>query len=162
MEPAFHPERLSKDIVFCLWGFEQREEPKMRKLRVMTLAVASAAFLAMGGAAFAQTVSDGNSSYQQGYADGAAAQKQNTLNAFQNGMQAGQTQQPGPATTNQAFSNGYQTGAAQANANANVQDAYNSGYHDKAVEENDSKNSAFDNGFRAGATEQSRLDDDFP
>jgi hypothetical protein len=159
MEPAFHSERLSKDIVFRLWGFEQHEEPKMRNLHVMTLAVASAAFLTMGGGAFAQTVSDGNSSYQQGYADGAAAQKQNNLNAFQNGMQAGQTQ-PNPATANQAFSNGYQTGAAQ--ANADVQDAYNSGYHDKAVEQNDAQNRSFDNGFRAGATEQSRLDDDFP
>jgi hypothetical protein len=159
MEPVFHPERLSKDIVFRLWGFEH-EEPKMRKFHAMTLAAASAVFLAAGGAAMAQTVSSGNSSYDQGYADGAAAQKQNTLNAFQSGMAAGQTQPDQSAISGQSFDNGYQAGQAQ--ASADKQNAYNNGYHDKAVEQNDTNNRAFENGFRAGATEQAHLDDDFP
>jgi hypothetical protein len=155
-EPGSIRNACQKPSFFHLWGFEH-EEPKMRKLHAITLAAASAAFLAAGGAAWAQTVSDGPSSYAQGYADGAAAQKQNTLNAFQSGMQASQ---PDAATTNQAFNSGYQSGAAQ--ANADVQNAYNSGYHDKAVEQNDANNRAFENGFRAGATEQAHLDEDFP
>jgi hypothetical protein len=132
----------------------------MIKLHVLTLAAASAALLTIGsGAAIAQTVSDGSNSYSQGYADGAAAQKQNTLNAFQSGMAASQTDKA-PAVATQSFNNGYQAGQAQ--ASADMQNAYNNGYHDRAVEQNDSSNHAFDNGFRAGADKQAHLDDAFP
>lgn len=88
---------------------------------------------------------------------GAAAQHQNNFNAFDNGVQAGQTQQ---SATDQAYDKGYQAGLAQSNSGSDQ--AYTNGYNDRAVEESVSTSQAFDNGFRMGRDEQLRLDDRYP
>lgn len=121
-----------------------------------TIALAALAVTGLSGAAIAQTVSGGDA-YAQGFAAGAASQRQNSFDTFQTGVDAGKAQTGAGV---QSFANGVAVGQAQAGADA--QAAYNSGYHARAVEENDTANKAFDNGFRAGANEQAHLDDEFP
>jgi hypothetical protein len=130
----------------------------MKKFHTLTLIAASAAFLSIGsGIAMAQTVSGGDA-YAQGYAAGAAAQHQNNFNAFDTGVQAGQTQQ---STTDQAYNNGYQAALAAKGGN-DADQAYNNGYNDRAAEDTDTYNRAFDFGFREGAHDQARDDADLP
>jgi hypothetical protein len=128
----------------------------MKKLHTITLIAASAALLSIGSS-MAQTVSGGDA-YAQGYAAGAAAQKQNSFSAFDNGVQAGQTQQ---SATDQAYNNGYQAALA-AKGSTDAEQAYNNGYSDRAAEDTDSYNRDFDFGFREGAHDQARDDADAP
>jgi hypothetical protein len=126
-----------------------------------TFALAAAVFLSIGGVAMAQTVSGGDT-YQQGYAAGAAAQKQNNFNTFDTGVQAGQTQQ---STTDQAYNNGYQAGLAKNNADSTEQaknQSYSDGYNDGAVDGTRAGYGSFADGFRAGRDEQIQLDRDYP
>lgn len=125
----------------------------MKKLLMITLAAVGSLSI---GSAMAQIVSGGDA-YNQGYAAGAAPQKQNSFSTFDNGVQVGQTQQ---STTDQAYTNGYQAGITQGSTDKNQ--VYTNGYNDGAVQENNMLNRSFDNGFRAGAGARADLDADFP
>ena len=125
------------------------------------IALAAAASLGITGMAMAQTVS-GSDPYAQGYAAGAAAQKQNSFDAFQNGIEAGQTQQ---SVTNQAYNNGYQAGLAAKSGSDSEQaanQAYTDGYNNGAVDGNRAGYGSFADGFRMGRDEQLRLDQEYP
>ena len=128
----------------------------MNRFHNITLVAASAALLAIGGTAMAQTVS-GNDPYAQGFAAGAAAQRQNNFSAYDNGYLTGEQQQN---ANTQSYNNGYQAGLAQSNTDKSL--AYNNGYQDRAAQDSNANDRAFDNGFRMGADEQARNDADYP
>jgi hypothetical protein len=135
-------------------------EPEMKKVQVMGLAAAT--FLGLSGIAVAQTVS-GADPYQQGFAAGASAKERNSFDAFDNGYQAGKTDQEQRAAENlaaQRYNEGYQAGIAQANRNQTL--AYNDGYEAHAQQERLATARAFDDGFDAGARRQARVDDEYP
>ena len=131
---------------------------------IHAIVLASAALLAMSGAAMAQTVSDGDA-YQQGYAAGAAAQKGNSFDTYSQAYDAGKEAEQGKlAADQQAFNDGYLAGMAQADKTAqnqavqqDTQLAYNQGYQDRAQQDQDKADRAFDYGYNAARNDDDRI-----